>query len=119
MTVFLTSHDTGDIEQVCDRVLLIDHGTVVLDTTLAELKRDHMTEKRIEVVTAEPTIEVDLVGIEKLEESPHRLVVRVDTSRQPVDRVVHHLMTHGTVRDITVSDPTLERVIATLYQERA
>lgn len=35
-TVFLTSHDTGDIEKVCERVVLIDNGTILLDLTIDE-----------------------------------------------------------------------------------
>jgi ABC-2 type transport system ATP-binding protein len=40
-TLLLTSHDSGDIEQVCDRVVIINRGHIVLDATVAELKRRH------------------------------------------------------------------------------
>lgn len=40
-TLLLTSHDSGDIEQVCDRVVIINRGRIVLDATVAELKRRH------------------------------------------------------------------------------
>src|SRR5256885_1097272 len=38
-TVVLTSHDTGDIEKICERAIVIDHGRLIMDSSLAELRR--------------------------------------------------------------------------------
>src|SRR5437899_2281354 len=40
VTVFLTSHDAGDVEQVCSRAVVINHGEIILDESVAILKRD-------------------------------------------------------------------------------
>ena len=115
VTVFLTSHDAGDIEHVCDRVLLIDDGLVVLDTGVEQLKRDHIREKRIEAVIEEETVTLAMDGVEPLPSDKHRVVLRVDAHRTPVDRVVAELVKRATVLDITVANPPLERIIAGLY----
>ena len=45
VTLLLTSHDTGDIERVCDRVVVIHRGRLLWDGTLADLRRTYLTAK--------------------------------------------------------------------------
>src|SRR5437660_2685261 len=42
VTIFLSSHDAGDIEQVCRRAIVINHGEIILDTPVAKMKRDYL-----------------------------------------------------------------------------
>jgi ABC-2 type transport system ATP-binding protein len=115
VTVFLTSHDAGDIEQVCSRVLLIDEGRVVLDTSLERLQREHLREKTVEAVIEEESVTVGLPGVQQLPADKHRLALRVDTALVSVERVLHEVVRRCRVLDITVANPPLERVLATLY----
>ena len=46
-TLLLTSHDTGDIEEVCDRVIIIHSGRILLDLTVAELKRRYPRSRHV------------------------------------------------------------------------
>lgn len=115
-TLFLTSHDAGDIEEVCDRVLLIDHGTVVLDTSVRKLKAEHLRVKRVDAVLQEAGAALDLPGVEALPAEPHHASFRVDTQVTPVDRVVAALVRDVSVLDLTISGPRLETVIASLYE---
>jgi len=48
-TLLLTSHDTGDIEEVCDRVIIIHRGRILLDATLAEMKRRYPRTRHVTV----------------------------------------------------------------------
>jgi len=116
VTVFLTSHDAGDIEHVCERVLLINDGRLLLDTSVDRLKREHLREKLVEAVIEEPSLVLGLDGAEDLPSEPHHVAIRVDAGRVPVERVIAEIVRRASVRDITVSNPSLERVIATLYQ---
>ena len=47
VTIFLTSHDAGDIEQVCRRAIVINHGEIILDTPVAKMKRDYLKVKTV------------------------------------------------------------------------
>jgi len=51
-TVFLTSHDPSDIEQLCRRAVVIDHGTLVLDTTVQALKNDYPGDNMEDIIAA-------------------------------------------------------------------
>src|SRR5262249_40125609 len=57
-TLLLTSHDTGDIEQVCDRVVIIHGGRILLDGSVGELKRRYLRARRITLVTASERVEL-------------------------------------------------------------
>ena len=48
-TIFLTSHDVGDIEKLCKRVIIINHGRIVLDDSMEHLKYNYLNKKIIEV----------------------------------------------------------------------
>lgn len=44
-TILLTSHDIGDVEHVCDRVIIVNHGKIVSDGPLERLKKEHVKTK--------------------------------------------------------------------------
>ena len=53
-TLLLTSHDTGDIEEVCDRVVIINRGRILLDTTIAEMRRRYLRTQQVTIETEPP-----------------------------------------------------------------
>jgi ABC-2 type transport system ATP-binding protein len=56
ITIFLTSHDAGDVDQIAERTMVINHGHLLFDGTTQELKDHYVHEERVEVV-AEPSME--------------------------------------------------------------
>src|SRR2546430_15967261 len=54
VTIFLTSHDAGRIEQVCRRAIVINHGEIILDTPVAKMKRDYLKVKTVDLLLEEP-----------------------------------------------------------------
>ena len=49
-TIFLTSHDLGDIEKLCERIIIIDKGSIIKDESLENLKRDYLKERFITII---------------------------------------------------------------------
>ncbi len=116
--VLLTSHDAGDLEALCRRVIIINHGQIVYEDKVSNLKRKFLTRKMVEVRYAEgvsPNFSID--GVEILKVGSYGVKLRFDTTKTPVDAVMAHLSQAGELVDITVSDPPLEEVIAKIYQE--
>ena len=118
-TVFLTSHDAGDVEQLCRRVIMINHGSVVFDDSVLALKQRFMRTKRIELKLLEPAHDFDLRGLHVVRDEPYVLDVDVDTTVQPIERVIARLVERGGVADITIEDPPLEAIIAEMYRAGA
>jgi ABC-2 type transport system ATP-binding protein len=114
-TLFLTSHDTADIEQVCDRVIVLDKGAIVLDSSLRELKKTYVKKKILSLTTDEEKLSLQLPGIRVLENENYHFVCEVNLSDTPIDRVVHEALKITALKDVTIEDPSMEEIIRTLY----
>jgi ABC-2 type transport system ATP-binding protein len=117
-TIILTSHDTGDIESICERVILIDHGVKVIDGTLANLKRDYLGRKTVRLATLEDRPELDMPGVDVMDRPPHGLTLGVDAKVAALDKVIAVCLERFTVQDLLIEDLPLEEVIKTIYAER-
>jgi len=114
-TVFLTSHDARDVEQLCRRVVVINHGTVVFDDSVSALRQQYLRRKRIELKLLEPIAPITLPGISVVRQDEYDLVVEVDTAQQPIEAAVAALMNGARVADVSIEDPPLEAIIAAIY----
>lgn len=119
-TVFLTSHDPADIEQLCQRAVVIDHGALVLDSPVDKLKSDYLGTKLIEVSFSAPQNIPVLSGVTAAAtEGGLKSVLTVDTDLRPIGDVMDALSALGNVLDITISNPPMEDVIAAIFQKAA
>jgi len=117
-TILLTTHDLDDIERLCRRVMVIDHGTLAFDGDLDTLRGRAAAERTLVVDLAEPTAPLDIPGVQ---------VSQVDGPRQwlafpaadSAARVVAAVMARHEVLDIAVREPDIEDVVAELYRGRA
>jgi len=114
-TVLLASHDTGDMEAVCDRVLVIHDGRLLLDRPVGELRRTYLRRKVVTLATAEPRVDVRLPGVTVREASPHRTVLEVDTATTPVEAVIQAALAATRLEDLTVEDPPMEEIVKAIY----
>jgi ABC-2 type transport system ATP-binding protein len=121
VTVFLTSHDAGDIEQVSKRVMVVDHGRVVVDTNTGRLKRDYLKNRVVDLLADQELGEMPLeisVGMKILKQTGLKYKFVVDTEKLAIDRALDFIVTHCGVEDIVVSSPPMEEIIASIYQNR-
>ena len=116
--VLLTSHDAGDLEALCKRVIIINHGQIVYEDKVSNLKRNFLTTKLVQVRYAlEVPKDFSIAGVETLKVGHYGVKLKFDTLQTPVDAVISHLSESGDIMDITISDPPLEEVISNIYQE--
>src|SRR5512142_1010491 len=116
--VLLTSHDAGDIEALCKRVIIVNHGQIVYRDKVSTLKRHYLTSKTVGVRYADEVPEdFQVDGAEVLKKSRYGVKLHFDTRATPVDQVIARLAAIGSIADITISDPPLEDVIRQIYGE--
>lgn len=116
-TIFLTSHDAGDIEQLCKRVIIINHGDIVLNESVKNLKYNYLNQKIIDIKYKEP-VEISNPNVKILKQKGYAVKVECDSSTSDIDTVISDLMKNGKVADITISDPPLEEIISHIYQQK-
>jgi len=114
-TVFLTSHDVGDIEEVCERTMIVNHGHIVLDAKTADLKRNYLRDKTVSVMLGDGVPrDITVHGFEAKEQKG-RLVFTVDTSKVSLKKFLQELLEKTDIADLTVEDAALEDIIHELY----
>ncbi len=115
--VLLTSHDAGDIEALCKRVIIINHGEIIYQDKVSALKRRYLTSKQVDVrYSAALAPGFVIPGVEMLKMGTFGAKLRFDVRETPVERVMAALAAAGSLVDVTVSDPSLEEVIRTIYE---
>ena len=118
VTVFLTSHDAGDVEELCDRAIIINHGEVVMDVPVHQLKRDVLKYKIVHLKLGAEPDDFTLPGTEVLKRKGTGLKLKVDILRTTVEAVIGRLLERYPILDINVEDPSMEDVITTVYEAK-
>ena len=114
-TIFLTSHDVGDIEKLCKRVIIVNDGKIVLDDTMENLKYHYLNKKIVEVKMKEQVNLDDEDGIVILKDKGYNLKIEVDTTKRDISDVINLLDTDKII-DINISNIPLENIISSIYK---
>ena len=120
-TIVLTTHDLADIQRLCRRLVVIDHGRVVHDGSLESLHARYGSRRRLVVDLDEPlATPVALAGVtvESVQADGRRITYALDGTAT-TGELVRRLAEVAALRDITVLEPDIEDVVARLYTRRA
>ncbi|QNN52854.1 ABC transporter ATP-binding protein [Nocardioides mesophilus] len=114
VTLLLTTHDLQDIEQLCSRVMVIDHGSLVYDGSLAGLHAQGSSQRTlvVDLVDEAPPIDVPGAVVRRVEGPRQWLSFPVEASAAPV---VAAVAAAYDVADLSLQEPDIEDVIRTLY----
>ena len=113
-TLLLTTHDLQDIEALCDRVIVIDHGTLVHDGTLASLHEQGGSTRTlvVDLVDEAPPISVPGASVRRVDGPRQWLTFPADASAAPI---VAAVAASYAVADLSIQEPAIEDVIRELY----
>lgn len=113
-TILLTSHYLDDVRELCDRLIIIDHGTIQYDGDTEQLIREHVKEKRIILTFTKDVQEKDLASFGIIHmNTPSQASMEVP--REQTAAVASALLKKFPVEDISIEDPTLEDVVQDLF----
>jgi ABC-2 type transport system ATP-binding protein len=113
--VILTTHDMADVTRLCERVLLINHGRLMFDGTLEEMKRQHGARQIVNVSFEEPVRNLEVAGASVMFHEGMRATLAPQDGSTPAD-VVRALIAHFPVVAITVEETNLEDLMRDAYQ---
>ena len=115
-TVVLTSHDVGDIEKLCKRVIIVNSGQIVLDDTMENLKYHYLNKKIVEAKMNTQVNLEDEEGITILKDKGYNLKIEVDTKKKSVSDAIK-LLNPDNIVDINITNIPLENIISDIYKE--
>lgn len=117
-TLFLTTHDLGDVQRLCDRMVIIDRGRLAFDGTAADLARVTDAERVLVADLTEPVGEVALpdgarlVGIEA---GGHRVRISFRPGAVSAADLFAAVADQARVDDLTLTEPAIEELVARIY----
>ncbi len=125
-TVILTTHDIGDIEELCNRIIIIDEGKKIYDGSLNELKEKYGTMRKVTLEVKNPQEAAGLNLAELLQvpvssyqieaaEAGSSIVVSFDKNHMNVSAVIEQFMKHTKVRDIQIQETELSEIVKAIY----
>lgn len=115
-TIILTTHDINDVEKLCERVIIIDHGRRVYDGRLSTLVERFEGERSVVVTFADEYDEINLPGLpgERIEGRQAKYIF--DWRRQTAAEIITRLLEHFRIADLEVRRPELEHTIRQIYE---
>lgn len=122
-TVLLTTHDMQDIEEICDRIIIIDGGEILYDGGLEEIKRQ-FGQKRIihfELAdAAEFTLPLPLQGLVGILPKEEEMKVSLSFDHEAVKSsfVISEMMSLYEILDLNIADPKIETIVEQLYNRQ-
>jgi len=122
-TVLLTTHDLADIEELCRRLMIIDHGRVLFDGPLGELKRMLWRQNQIKFELKDrgqaslmEALAIERVSHEQLDELTCRL--SFDREDYTAGDIIRRVVAAVDVRDIFIEEESIEEIVKRIYTGR-
>ncbi|MEF2964818.1 ATP-binding cassette domain-containing protein [Paenibacillus sp. M1] len=125
-TMLLTTHDLGDIEDLCERLVIIDQGRIIYDGKLQDVKDAFARERTIHIQLSSPLPEAESLFRDLPDVSVNRpgegaeaafsLSIRFDRFRCTASDIVKRVMNRGEVVDFRIDEPSIEDIIRRVYE---
>jgi len=117
-TVILTTHDLSEVEKLCERVMIIDHGRLLFDGQLEELRQRFGGERELVVDFAEVYEEVSVEGAEVATREGQRVTYRFSRGAVTASTLIGRLSAKYRILDLSVREPEIEATVRRIYEER-
>ncbi len=114
-TILLTTHDLADVERLCERLLIIDHGRVISDGTVAAIRERFGTERTLVVDLEAPGPPVDVPGATVVKVDGPRQWLRFRRSDTSAAALVAAVAARVPLRDLSVEEPSIDDIVRRIY----
>ncbi len=117
VTVLITSHDMDDIEKICKRTMIIDHGKLIYDGSIEQLKEAYQT-KAVLTVKFEhlPDLPIQLPGCTLLSQEGKDARLSFSKKEMSARVVLENLLRQYDIKDFQLQDTSVEEIIKEIYR---
>ena len=118
VTILLTTHDIADVEYLCRRMLIIDHGQLLYDGSVEALRQRYGRHRTL-VVDLQPGASLDgivLPGVELTRSEGPRRWLRFDREEATAAELIAAIVARALVQDVTIEEPAIEDIIRQIYE---
>ena len=119
-TVILTTHDVKDIEEVCNRIILIDQGKVMYDGSKQSFKDKYGKTTFAEIIVKDKKIKlmdnIQSQDFEIIEETPNSVKIKFSHNKTTILQIMNSISNFCTIEDIHIKESELEDILKDLYK---
>ncbi|MHB8065866.1 MAG: ABC transporter ATP-binding protein, partial [Ruminiclostridium sp.] len=116
-TMLFTTHDMMDIEKTCRRMIIIDHGIIIYDGTVEQIKKRYGTTRTLVAEFDQNFDDVDLpLGVELIEEKENKKYIQFNKDNIQVSNLIAYLTSNYNILDLTIQEPEIETIIREIYE---
>lgn len=123
VTVLLTTHDIADIERLCQRMMIIDHGQVIYNGPVTDMKERFMPYRILEVEFEEGfreplqgTFQIKGQQVEVVEQYARQVRLRFDRRTLSASELITTLAQRYSIKDISLEEPEVEAIVRDIYE---
>jgi ABC-2 type transport system ATP-binding protein len=123
-TILLTTHDLGDIEALCERVIMLDEGQIIYDGELQSLKDNWAEEKQIHFQFIEPIALKELQSLQLPftanwvhDEKNQTYIALLKEESDHISQLVSAVVSHFKIKDIKIHETSIEEIVRNIYEE--
>lgn len=118
VTILLTTHDLQDIEEVCERIILINHGRIIVDGRMREVRENfdgfHSVEFKCKKTFGN---DIELPGVEEWAAEEGKFTAFYHSGRIMPSRIIETVLQKYPVEDIRMQEPAIEEIVGKYYAE--
>jgi len=110
-TVLLTTHDLSDVEKLCKRIMIIDHGKLLYDGTPSSLSKKLGGKRKLIVELAEKYPDYKIDGAEITDAEGNRVIFSFDRDTLTASELIQHISEKFKIHDLAVREPEIDSTI--------
>lgn len=118
-TVILTTHDMDDIEEICDRIIMIDKGKVIHDGSLKTFKENFSDGSVLVVDFSDEKVNINIPGLDVIKSVDFKKWIAIDTNKINTAEAIRSIVQQYDIRDISIREPEIENIVRDMYLNNA
>ncbi|MDO8497090.1 MAG: ABC transporter ATP-binding protein [bacterium] len=116
-TVILTSHYMDDVKEICKRIIMIDHGSIIFDGSMSEMIKEYANHKMLKPIFNAPVTRHELEKIGEVVEFEYPKAL-IHVPREQTSKKAAELLEKFDVEDIEIAEPELEEIVRVVFEKK-
>ena len=117
-TIVLTTHDLSDVEKLCHRVMIIDHGRLLYDGDLSVLKERFGGQRQLMVEYSQHHLDYSINDAKIVNQDDRKVTYDFDNGKITASELIGKLSTKFRIHDLSVREPEIETTIRRIYEDK-
>lgn len=120
-TIILTTHDLKDIEEVCNRIIVLDNGKILHDGNLEDFTNEFGKNRTIKFVAEKYDEELEEVIANQKENislqiKDNEIHIKFDKNKLTANDIINIVNKHIEIKDLSILEPNLESIVKEIYR---